>query len=531
MDWFALGDSAWLCEPGGSDAYHKLRRVLGMRAMLETSRIHEVTDIVSSFEAIAVHFDPAHGSTVREWLNDLPAEIPETTTDSARIIEIPVDYADEYSELAAVAEALGMDPEEVVSLHSGREYQVAAIGFSPGFPYLLGIDPRLMLPRKPSPRPVPAGAVAIAGTQAGIYPCASHGGWHVLGRTDALLFDPSRNEPAILEPGDRIRFVASDHVGKFPPFEMISPRNEGVEVIDPGMFSTIQDLGRPGQRASGVTPGGTCDPVSARVVNRLVGNAYHAAVIECTGSGPVLRFDRPTVAAWLGWSEGSGKPHAFRAGDVLDLRSRMSFSRGLLALSGGIDVPLFLDSRSTDVRAGLGGMSGRALQAKDRLPLGTAATEPPAAGPWHVGWPNTSANLEIRFLRGMQASWFTRESRQMFSNNIYQTTSSGDRTGMRLAGPELQLESPRELVSQPVVCGSIQVPPDGTPIVLLAECQTIGGYPQIGHVISADLPALARALPGTSIRFVEVGLDEAREAWHQLRRELSLLHTGLTLLP
>ena len=137
----------------------------------------------------------------------------------------------------------------------------------------------------------------------------------------------------------------------------------------------------------------------------------------------------------------------------------------------------------------------------------------------------------MRFVTGMQSAWFDETSRSTFRQAIYQTSASGDRTGMRLKGPHLALTEPRGLVSQPVVAGSIQVPPDGVPIILMPECQTIGGYPQIGHVISADLPALARALPGTPVTFREVSLDEARSAWRELRRELGFLTAGLSLLP
>ena len=131
----------------------------------------------------------------------------------------------------------------------------------------------------------------------------------------------------------------------------------------------------------------------------------------------------------------------------------------------------------------------------------------------------------------MQSRWFSADSLKSFSTAWFRTNSTSDRTGLRLDGPPLILEDQRSMTSQPVVPGSVQVPPDGRPIVLLAECQTIGGYPQIGHVISADLPALARALPGTDIRFREVTLDEARSAWCELRHELDLLQTGLLLLP
>jgi len=531
MEWRPLGDSAWLCEPGGANAHHKLQRVIALQASLKEHRIPELDDIVVSFESIAVYFDPAAGQTVFDWLAGLSREAQDLIIHPGRLIEVPVDYHDESSELPQIASLLGLSPQEVITLHGASDYEVAAIGFSPGFPYLTGLDPRLVLPRKQSPRPVPAGAVAIADAQAGIYPCASPGGWHVLGRTDVPLFDPDASTPSLLKPGDRVRFVASRDVGKYRQQEHSLILNDGIEVIDPGMCSTIQDLGRPGHRAIGVTLGGAADRVSAQVANRLVGNPCGAAVIECAGSGPLLKFGRPATVAWLGWAEGSGRPHSFQAGQVLDLRSRMRFSRGTIAVAGGIDVPIVLGSRSTDLRAGFGGYFGRALRPNDRIPVGDLLDQPPSPGPWHVQWPHAPVSLEVRFLKGMQSSWFPAGSHTALRSSIYRTTSAGDRTGMRLSGPPLSLLDSRELVSQPVASGSIQVPPDGVPIILLAECQTIGGYPQIGHVISADLPALARALPGTPLTFREVSLAETRQAWRDLQRDLALLRTGLSLLP
>ncbi len=531
MGWRALGDSAWLFEPGGTAPAERLGRVLGLHGQLLEHRIDVVTDIVASFETIAVHFDPADGEIALDWLLGLPPAESGTLPDRGRRFDLPVEYGGHGSDLDDAAQALGLARKDVVRIHCGAEYLVAAVGFSPGFPYLLGLDPHLALPRKSTPRLVPAGAVAIANGQAGVYPSASQGGWHVLGRTDSRLFDPSQAQPALLRPGDRVRFIPAGGLS-FPAEKRDATLPDtGVTVSHPGFFSTIQDLGRPGVRDSGVTSGGAADPVAAQTANLLVGNPEHAALIECVGNGPVLRFDTETTVACMGWAEGSGIPRVFPAGDILDLRSRMNFSHGYIAVAGGIDVPLVLGSRSTDVRAGFGGLNGRPLRKLDRIPIGNPQGRAPRTGDWRVAWPRAAGALDIRFIAGMQSPWFDRESRASIRRAIYQKSAAGDRTGMRLNGPPLHLTEPRGLVSQPVVAGSIQVPPDGVPVILMSECQTIGGYPQIGHVISADLPSLARALPGTPVTFREVSLAEAREAWLELRRDLSLLETGLSFLP
>jgi KipI family sensor histidine kinase inhibitor len=529
MEWSALGDSAWILEADGPDADERLTRVLELAARLEASRIPEALDIVSSFETLAVHFDPAHGGRVLDWLKTQALPSGENPSPGGQLIEVPVTYDVE----AQVAAALDLPPDEIVRLHSGAHYTVAAIGFSPGFPYLTGLPQRLQLPRHPSPRRVAAGSVAIAGSQAGIYPFDSQGGWHVLGRTDLEMFDPNRGEPALLKPGDRLKFVPAEIAFSNKNFPDAVNVAAGFEVLESGVLTTVQDSGRPGFQKIGVSPGGAADPVAARAANLLVGNSENSALLECCVNGPVLRFLHDVRVAWVGWAHAKGgRPVDLTKDAVLDLRGRMASPYGYLAIAGGIDVPVVLGSRATDLRSGFGGWQGRELRGGDRLPLGKPQPGP-ATGTWSVGWPRAvmvDDTLELRFLRGIQSSWFPDDALEAFRESIYQLSPFSDRMGARLDGPVLGRAHARELVSQPVVAGSVQVPPDGRPIVLLAERQTIGGYPQIGHVISADLPKLARAWPGTRLRFREVSLDQARAAWLEARRESALLQAGLALI-
>jgi biotin-dependent carboxylase-like uncharacterized protein len=448
-----------------------------------------------------------------------------------RQIEVPVEYG---GDLAAVSRILGLSEEEIIALHSGAEYRVAALGFSPGFPYLLGLPDALRMPRRDTPRPVEAGAVAIAGNQAGVYPFDSQGGWHVLGHTGLSLFDPCRPESSMLRVGDQVRFIPVDRLDiRKTPLDFQESTGGEIEVIEPGALTSVQDFGRPGYRHLGVTPGGAADPLSARMANRLVGNPDDAAVLECCMMGPVLKFHQATRLACVGWADPrSGRVLEILAGEEVDLRNQLGSVRGTIAIAGGLAVPIVMGSRSTDLRSGFGGWMGRCLKSGDRLPLGMP-TPGPQPGDWKIGWPPLQVPgrmMELRFLPGMQMSWFTPEAKRNFREALYRVSPISDRMGSRLDGPALDLTEARELVSQPVIRGSVQVPPDGRPIVLMAECQTIGGYPQIGHVISADLPKLARAWPGTPLRFREVTLDEAREAWRERERDFALMRTGLDFL-
>ena len=522
-----LGDSAWLVEFPEVSGEAALARVMGMVDALEWDRPAGVLDVVPAFDSLAVHFENADELEILDWIRSVNG-VDRLPAGEER--QIPVCYGGEHGlDLEEVAEKTGLSTEEVIALHSGGVYTVAAVGFSPGFPYLLGLPERLHIPRRATPRTsVPAGSVALAGGQAGIYPFASPGGWQVLGRTGVNLFDPTQARPALLRSGDRVRFVpveALEMMEKIPPAAApAGPR--WIEVIRPGARTTVQDLGRPGYESSGVSPGGAVDRHALRTANLLVGNTQGAAALELCVTGPVLEFHAETVVALVG---ATGKPQHVAAGETVDFTKLTNHARACLAVAGGLWVPEVLGSMATDLRAGFGGLHGRALRAGDRLEFGEPRRAP-RDGSWHVGRPDRSAPLELRYIPGVQRHWFSEASQHRFRSGIYHLTPKSDRMGARLSGAELPLAEPREMVSQPVACGSVQVPPDGQPIVLLAERQTIGGYPQIGHVISVDLPKLARAWPGTQVVFREITREEAVALRREEEQDFKWLRTGLDLL-
>lgn len=531
-----LGDSAWLFQAELDDLEKNHRLVLRLRRLIEQTHIPEIVDMVVSFDSIAVHFQPMHGDLVYRRLIDLEIDsIPNDEEIRHSEYVIPVCYGTGAGcDLEGLAVQLGISVEELIEFHSNAVYSVAAIGFSPGFPYLLGLPARIRVPRLSSPRKVEAGSVAIAGNQAGIYPNASQGGWHVLGKTQVRLFDLNRENVSLLSPGDTVRFQAVEFLEKdsFQENEEFQTDGGDILVLESGPMTSVQDHGRYRFQPLGVSPSGAVDPIMATIANRLVGNADDAAVLECTMTGPKIEFLKDGRVSFVGWREArSGKPVAVKAGEVLDLTGATESLRGYIAFAGGIDVPVVLGSRSTDLRARFGGFYGRVLRQGDRLALGEPGRGP-VAGAWHVAWPqpySSRRQIELRFTRGVQAHWFTDDSRRQFTDSVYRVSPASDRMGACLEGMKLELKMPREMVSQPVVFGSVQVPPSGKPIVLMSERQTIGGYPQIGHVISADLPLLARAWPGTAILFREVTIEEARYAWFELQRDLGLLKAGLAL--
>jgi antagonist of KipI len=294
-----------------------------------------------------------------------------------------------------------------------------------------------------------------------------------------------------------------------------------------GMFTTVQDLGRRGYRAVGVPLCGAMDAFALRVVNLLVGNPENTAALEYTMVGPELVFEGDTLVATGGGDFGSlplWQPVVVRAGEPVKFMASRRLCRGYLAIAGGLAVEPVLGSRSTYVRAGFGGFQGRALRDGDRLPMPHCARRP--VGQWHVDeriLPAYSAAPEVRVVRGAQAEEF---GGALFGVE-FKVSPQSDRMGVRLGGPPLVRAGGIELVSAAVAPGTIQAPPDGQPIVLMADAQTIGGYPQVAHVISVDLPLIAQLRPGDTVRFREVTLSEAHELALARERTLEILRDGL----
>lgn len=301
----------------------------------------------------------------------------------------------------------------------------------------------------------------------------------------------------------------------------------GLKLHRAGMFTTVQDLGRPGQRAAGVPLSGAMDPFALRVANLLVGNPDEAAALEITLVGPEIEFDRDSLVA-LGGAEFEGipswQPVLVKAGEPLRLSRSRRWCRGYLAVAGGIEVPSVLGSRSTCIRGRFGGHRGRVLRDGDALPVPSCSRRP--LGRWWLDpriLPAYSTAPEVRVLPGAQAGEFPASLTAL----TFTVTPQSDRMGLRLGGPALIRTRTTELPSAAVVPGTIQVPPDGQPIVLMADAQTLGGYPQIAHVIQADLPLMAQLRPGDQVRFRAVDLAEAHALLRRAGRDLAALRTGL----
>ncbi len=531
-----LGEHAFVATLGGGGSGHAEAKVLAAAEALRREPLPGLVDVVPAYASLALFFRrgalPAESELSRRLAALSAAGNPDVPMSTERrTLEIPVAYGGgEGPDLAAVAAHTQLSPEDVVRLHSAATYTVQAIGFLPGFPYLAGLPDVLACPRRATPRPrVPAGSVGIGGAQTGVYPCASPGGWNLIGQTSRRLFDAARAEPALLRAGDRVRFTAVPRMELPDAVADAVPAGEvAIRVLRAGLQSSVQDLGREGWRAAGVGCGGAADEMAARIANLLVGNPEGAAGIEFTLTGPELRFERD---AWIAVGGGefagvpSWTPHLITAGSTLRIGEARRGSRGFLAVAGGIAVESVLGSRSVHLRAGFGGGFGRALRAGDGLPVGSA----PGGGPrgkWRIDprlLPRYSAEAEVRLITTPESG----PAADAAAVPWFAVSPRSDRMGVRFEGEPLPGAWSGERVSSPVAPGTVQVPPDGRPIALLTDAQTIGGYPVVGQVAAVDLPVLAQLRPGERLRFRPIALAEARERLATREQGLAMLREGL----
>jgi antagonist of KipI len=321
-------------------------------------------------------------------------------------------------------------------------------------------------------------------------------------------------------------------------------------VIRAGFLTSVQDLGRTGFREVGVSLGGALDVHALRVANLLVGNDETDAGLEVTFGGLQLRFADERLVAWCGGdfdirtgstSLPAGHPVLLDADEELRISSPKIGCRAWLAISGGIDVPAALGSRSTDLRANFGGINGRALRDDDVVPLGETSQiakilsdslRDEQIAQWSAShsWASPAEHEPIlRVVRGANWDRFNDVTIQRFTSEAFVVSPDSDRMGARLDGPELKRTEEVDLISEAVAPGTIQVPPSGRPIVLLGDCQTIGGYPKIAHVITVDLPIAAQLRAGDKVRFQEISLVDAHRLLFERERELERFRIGLSL--
>ena len=327
-------------------------------------------------------------------------------------------------------------------------------------------------------------------------------------------------------------------------------------VLHAGLLTTVQDLGRFGHQRFGIPVSGAMDPVALRLANLLVGNGENAAAIEITLLGPRLAFDTSCLIALSGGDlqpmvDGErvpvGRALLVHAGATMSFGEAERGCRTYLAIAGGVCTPEVLGSRSTYVRGGFGGVGGRALRKDDVLAVGSTSAlsrrisgdleERSDARRVHVAtWgassvlvPRYSSSPSVRLLVGEHMHMLTPESRELLFRTEFRVGAQSDRMGFRLEGPALEVSEPTELLSEGVTFGTVQLPPGGKPIILMADRQTTGGYPRVGEVASVDLPLVAQLRPGHRIRFRPISLAEAHALYLAREADFAQARTAIAL--
>ena len=511
------GDSALLLESAAVIDPDVNARVIAIATVVRAAGIPGVRAVVSTYRSVAVFFDPlvTDVALVAHVLKEAEHAQPAHVQLASRTIEVPVVYGGEYGpDLEQVGARTGISVQEVIERHTSKPYRVYMLGFLPGFAYMGTVDEAIAAPRRQTPRlRVPAGSVGIAGhqtafTRANLRRMATDRA-NVAGdlRRRANSGSVFRPRHVRFYPGPRGRWRRRHPLGHSRRHRVAE--RAAVHGDQSGFATTIQDVGRWGHQASrrpGLRP---MDDLSYRLANLIVGNPSGAAVLEATVVGPELRIDTEAIIAVTGADLGAtldGTPIPLNgavscpAGCVIRCGERRNGARAYIAFDGGIGSAPTLGSRATHVVSELGGISGRALKAGDVIPLQPRPRRRRAKTPASCADRNGGARLRV--LLGPQDEFFAPAAVETLQRTRFTITSQSDRMGYRLAGhARIERAAQQDMISDATFIGAIQVPPSGDPILLMADRQTSGGYPQIATVITADLPLAGQLAPGDWVEF------------------------------
>ena len=494
---------------------------LALLASLQKTPVHGVEELVPAAQTILVQFRPWATSAPQIVREIASRKLDAQAERSNVLVEIPVHYNGE--DLADVAQMLGISEAEVIRRHTGSEYTVAFTGFAPGFGYLVGGDPIFNVPRRSSPRTrVPAGSVALAGLFSAVYPQASPGGWQLIGVTETPMWDLSREWPALLQPGYRVKFVdaatlpaASQPANTTAASPAPQDAGDALLVRATGLLTVFQDTGRHGQAGQGVSAAGAVDQVSLKTANRLVGNASHVAALETVGGGLQLTSRGDNVVAVTGadapltvttaqgerWNVSRYTPVALADGDTLAIGQPVAGARCYVAVRGGFAVAPVLGSCSTDTLALVG---PAALKVGDVLAV-LPSSHTPIVGnaemaPGDLPTLTEDVVLDIEF--GPRTDWFTPEAVELLTRQRWQVTPQSNRVGLRILGDvPLTRTVTAELPSEGTPLGALQVPANGQPVLFLADHPLTGGYPVIACIAPHHLDRAGQIPVGAWLRF------------------------------
>ncbi|MDH4439049.1 MAG: 5-oxoprolinase/urea amidolyase family protein [Rhizobium sp.] len=501
-----------------------LDETLALFASLEAYPVEGIEDMVPAARTLMIRFRPDRVSAERLAANIAERDLSARIAPSDMLVEIPVQYDGE--DLADVAELTGLSVDEVIRRHTESTFTVAFSGFAPGFGYLVGGDPALQVPRRQSPRTkIPAGSVALAGAFSGVYPQNSPGGWQIIGTTPVMMWDLTRDPPALFQPGYRVRFfdlarravVATPATSAPKTIRSTGETSDAVSitVLAAPMPALFQDLGRFGQTGQGVSSSGALDQGAFKAANRAVGNPVSTPALEITLGGFSFEVSGRAVMALTGAPcpitirDENGReivaetyrPISLEAGDVVTLGFAPRGARSYLAFRGGLKVAPVLGSASTDTLAVVGPepvIAGAQLFLGEAKGLTSVSLD--EAPSFECPAPNEIVTLDV--IMGPRSDWFTERGIATLTEQLYTVTPQSNRVGIRIEGPEpLERKDKAELPSEGTATGAIQVPHSGQPVLFLADHPLTGGYPVIGTVAEYHLDLAGQIPVNAKIQF------------------------------
>jgi antagonist of KipI len=513
MRWRDVVDGAGLIDFPGESEQASNERAVALSQAVTSDPPAGLWAAIPAAATLLLLFDPLRTSAAALQSQLIRSGEATLLQPPRRRLRIPVLYGG--PDLSDLARERSMTEEQFIALHAQGRYRVAFLGFAPGFAYLTGLAPPLHAPRLSTPRTrVPAGSVAIGGPYTGIYPDETPGGWRLIGRSPATLFDSDRDPPSLFALGDEVSFGRigeSEFAERRSNLAAPASRARGgqpiLRLVSPGLFSSVQ--GSPDFRwvRLGVPPGGAFDPVALAAGNGRLGNPADAAALEIAVMGPSLHcLENVEVclsgaeisAECNGRSVAGDEPFTLRAGDQLRLGRVSRGLRSYLCVGGGL---------AADPRP----RASPRLKAQELL---WAPAQKSAVSSPRRSLPGSQAHSHsvLRVVLAKEPSLFHDESVRSFLSTAYRVSPASDRRGIRLEGVPLVHSGSPDIAPEATAPGAIQVPRDGMPILLGPDRPVTGGYAKVGTVIGADLWALGQAVPGSVLRFEAVSLSEALEA-------------------
>lgn len=505
-----------------------LEETIALYSKLHSLNVTGILDLVPAAKTILVFFNEieTNFTTLVRFIQTL--EIGQSLERHAQEVIVPIHYNGE--DLAQVAELQGLSVADVILKHRQSTWNVAFIGFAPGFAYMSSPDqpftdiPRLTVPRKK----IPSGSLGLAGKYSGIYPKDSPGGWQLIGTTSEQMWDLERKNPALLLPGMTVHFEdvshkpvtvnVPKHIDRTQDVQLHSTEKSAVfKITAPSLQMLIQDQGRLKQTNIGVGAAGAMDLSSMHIANRIVGNPKDSAVIEILNGGLKAKMQNSAVIAVTGaistihvkFADGqqadfeSYQAIALDAGDEFHIQTPTQGLRNYLSIRGGIDVKPVLNSCSFDSLAVLGPEPlkiGDVIYQGKIIPSNILLNEVPKPN-----LPRLGETVELDIVMGPRTDWFDQSSIDTLSQQLWLVTNESNRVGLRLVGDiSLTRSITHELESEGTCIGALQIPPSGQPVLFMNDHPLTGGYPVIASVAKHHWDLVAQIPAGCHIKFNKI---------------------------